>query len=63
MTNNKPYIKIVEEDENYEPSAEELMLDNSSDLEYTTPYTDNEDFSDLYGNGEMYNTGSIFDDR
>jgi hypothetical protein len=62
MTNDKPYIKIVEDDE-YEPSAEELMLDNSLDLEYTTPYTDNDDFGDLYGSGEQFEVGGIFDDR
>lgn len=66
MNNTKhsaPYIKVVEEDDNYEPSVEELMLDNSSDLEYTTPYTDNDDYSDLIGTGEQFEVGGMFDDR
>jgi hypothetical protein len=60
MSKNKPYIKIAEDD-SYEPSAEELMLDNCDDFEYNTPYTDN--YDDLLNVGDDLEFGSIFDDR
>jgi hypothetical protein len=61
-----PYIKITEEDiieDVYEPSKDEILLDNFEDMEYTTPYTDNDDFTDLYGTGEQFEVGGMFDDR
>lgn len=68
MNTDKTYIKPFEADEldkMDEPSKDELilMLDNPADFEYTTPYTDNDDFSDLFGSGEQYEVGGIFDDR
>jgi hypothetical protein len=62
----KPYIKITEEDiteDAYEPSKDEILLDTDADLEYTSPYTDNDDFSDLFGTGEQFEVGGMFDDR
>ena len=61
-----PYIKITDEDiveDGYEPSKDEILLDNYEDFEYTTPYTDNDDFADLYGTGEQFEVGGMFDDR
>jgi hypothetical protein len=56
---NTPYI-IIEEDENYFPSDVELSLDNSAEMEYTTPYTEYGDGVPDYGND--LSTG-IWDDR
>ena len=65
MNNNKTYIKPYEVDDLDkldEPSKDELMLDNSTDFEYTTPYTDNyDDITD--GIGDIIEAGGIFDDR
>ena len=58
------YIKITEEveEDSYSPSEDELMLDNYTDEEYTSPYG-NDNFDDITGSGEMFEVGSIFDDR
>lgn len=64
MNTDKAYIKITEDvnDEGIEPSADEIMLDNYSEAEYTSPYG-NDDFSDIIGNGDTFEVGGIFDDR
>lgn len=63
--NNKTYIKPYEQDELDkldEPSKDELMLDNSADLEYSTPYTDN--YDDIAQSiGDIIEDGGIFDGR
>lgn len=57
---NKPYI-VVTNDNDKEPTDEDLGLDFAVDMEYNTPYTaygeDNFDF------GGSFETGGIFDDR
>jgi len=64
MKNQHTYIKITEdvEEDTHVPSESELMLDNYSEEEYTTPYTTygNEEFIDM---GETFEVGGIFDDR
>ena len=56
------YIKVTDtNDDDYTPSEDEIMLDNYSEVEYTSPYTDN--FDDLLDVGGVIEAGSIFDDR
>ena len=64
MNTDKAYIKITEDanDDGIEPSADEIMLDNYSEEEYTNPYG-NDNFDDIIGNGETFEVGGMFDDR
>jgi len=64
MKNDSTYIKITEEveEDSYSPTEDELMLDNYSEEEYTSPYS-NDNFDDIIGNGETFEVGGIFDDR
>lgn len=64
MNTDKAYIKITDNvnDDSIEPSEGELMLDNYSEAEYTNPYG-NDDFSDIFGNGDTFEVGTMFDDR
>jgi hypothetical protein len=72
MKSNDTYIKVTDNvveaddlDQIDEPTEEQLMLmlDINHEIEYTSPYTDNDDYSDLYGSGETFEVGGIFDDR
>jgi hypothetical protein len=70
MKSNDTYINVTDDevetdDLDYiiEPTESQLMLDINEEVEYTSPYTDNDDYSDLYGTGEMFEVGGIFDDR
>ena len=69
MKSNDTYIKVtdnvVEDELDHidEPTEQQLMLDINDEMEYTSPYTDNDDYSDLYGTGETFEVGGIFDDR
>ena len=64
MNTDKAYIKITEDvnDEGIDPSADEIMLDNYSEEEYTNPYG-NDDISDIFGDGDTFEVGTMFDDR
>ena len=57
---NKPYIRVTDDDDT-EPTDNELGLDFSVDMEYTSPYQD--DYSDIMDVGGVIEAGGIFDDR
>ena len=63
MNTDNTYIKVTDvDDESFNPSDEQLMLDNHTDEEYTTPYTDN--YDDITeGIGDIIEAGGMFDDR
>ena len=57
---NKPYIRVTDDDDT-EPTTDELGLDFSDDMEYNTPYTTyGEETFDV---GGVIEAGGIFDDR
>ena len=57
---NKPYIRI-DDDDDKEPTTDELGLDIDADMEYNTPYTTyGEEIFDI---GGVIEAGGIFDDR
>lgn len=64
MKNLDTYIKITEDDDNIDPTDDQLSqlnLDNYSEEEYNTPYTSyNEDIPDF---GDTIEALRIFDDR
>ena len=63
MNTDNAYIKVTDvDDDDFQPSDEQLMLDNGTDLDYTTPYTDN--YDDITeGIGDIIEAGGIFDGR
>jgi hypothetical protein len=67
MNSDRTYIKpfppeVVDvNDDNFQPSDEQIMLDNGTDFEYTNPYSHSDD--DLFDVGGVIETGGIFDDR